>query len=299
MKELSKCFLPTSYTELARFAEVYSESNLCPKEFKGHPNNVLVAMITGHELGLSITQAPQNIAVINGRPSVWGDALKALVMNNPLCEWIKEYMKDGVAYCVVKRRNYEEHTQTFSVEDAKRAGLWGKQGPWTQYPNRMLQMRARGFALRDIFPDVLKGIITTEEALDMPIEKDITAQVKIVEKDEPVHVIEYLSDKLDHVSNQEDMNSFIKNVNESALTHQQKEYLLSLAKDKSKILLEQSEFLLQKLLEEVKRLDKTGLNEWKEKIKTLDLNDGQKAIAREAYIAARDELKAIDEGDGA
>jgi hypothetical protein len=67
-------------------------------------------------------------------------------------------------------------TVKFSVEDAKRAGLWGKQGPWSAYPKRMMQMRARGFALRDAFPDVLKGLITAEEAEDYPSqpEKDIT-----------------------------------------------------------------------------------------------------------------------------
>jgi hypothetical protein len=52
------------------------------------------------------------------------------------------------------------------VAEAKKAGLWGKQGPWTQYPRRMLQMRARGFALRDAFPDVLRGLVTAEEAAD-------------------------------------------------------------------------------------------------------------------------------------
>jgi hypothetical protein len=56
----------------------------------------------------------------------------------------------------------------FTVADAKKAGLWGKTGPWTQYPKRMLQMRARGFALRDAFPDVLKGLVTAEEAQDYP-----------------------------------------------------------------------------------------------------------------------------------
>jgi hypothetical protein len=50
--------------------------------------------------------------------------------------------------------------------DAKRAGLWTKAGPWQTYPRRMLQMRARSFALRDAFPDVLKGLISVKEALD-------------------------------------------------------------------------------------------------------------------------------------
>jgi hypothetical protein len=63
----------------------------------------------------------------------------------------------------------------FSVADAVRAGLWGKSGPWTQYPKRMLQLRARGFALRDAFPDVLKGLVTAEEAQDYPADTQATA----------------------------------------------------------------------------------------------------------------------------
>jgi hypothetical protein len=52
------------------------------------------------------------------------------------------------------------------VADAKAAGLWAKGGPWTQYPKRMLAMRARGFALRNAFADVLRGLVTAEEAGD-------------------------------------------------------------------------------------------------------------------------------------
>ena len=75
-----------------------------------------------------------------------------------------------VAVCVAKRKGRKPVTARFSVEDAKRAGLWAKQGPWSAYPKRMMQMRARGFALRDAFPDVLKGMITVEEAQDYPEE---------------------------------------------------------------------------------------------------------------------------------
>jgi len=71
------------------------------------------------------------------------------------------------AVCQAKRRGYAKPTiATFSVADAKKAGLWGKSGPWQQYPKRMLQLRARGFALRDAFPDVLRGLVTAEEAQD-------------------------------------------------------------------------------------------------------------------------------------
>ena len=77
----------------------------------------------------------------------------------------------------VTRRNEGESSQAFSVADAKKAGLWGKQGPWTNYPDRMLLFRARGFILRDVFGDVLKGFKTTEELADIP--RDITGQVDV------------------------------------------------------------------------------------------------------------------------
>jgi hypothetical protein len=59
------------------------------------------------------------------------------------------------------------------MEDAEKAGLKGKQGPWTNYPKRMLQMRARSWCLRDVYPDVLRGVHVAEEAQDLP-EKDVT-----------------------------------------------------------------------------------------------------------------------------
>jgi hypothetical protein len=108
----------------------------------------------------------------------------ALVQAHPACEGVEEFFEgegtpNPVAVCIAHRRGRKPVTAKFSVEDAKRAGLWNKQGPWTSYPKRMLQMRARGFALRDAFPDALKGLITTEEAEDYPAEakqeaKDIT-----------------------------------------------------------------------------------------------------------------------------
>lgn len=115
----------------------------------------------------------QSIAVVNGRPSVYGDAALAVCKASAVCEYVIESIEgDGeqmVATCTAQRRGYPQPTVVkFSVSDAKKASLWGKSGPWSQYPRRMLQMRARGFALRDCFPDVLKGLVTAEEAFDYP-----------------------------------------------------------------------------------------------------------------------------------
>lgn len=174
-------FAPVTLDEAMRFSDMLAKSQMVPKAYQGKPEDVLVAVQWGRELGLAPLQALQNIACINGKPSVYGDAAMALVQASPVCENIEEYFEgegspNPVAVCVAHRRGRTPVTVKFSVEDAKRAGLWGKTGPWQAYPKRMMQMRARGFALRDAFPDVLKGLITVEEAQDYPSqgEKDIT-----------------------------------------------------------------------------------------------------------------------------
>jgi hypothetical protein len=177
-------FLPTTFSEAKTFAGELAASNLVPKAYAGKPLDILVAIQWGNEIGLAPMQALQNISVINGKPSVYGDAAMALVQAHPACEGVEEFFEgegtpNPIAVCIAHRRGRKPVTAKFSVEDAKRAGLWNKQGPWTSYPKRMLQMRARGFALRDAFPDALKGLITTEEADDYPAEakqeaKDIT-----------------------------------------------------------------------------------------------------------------------------
>jgi hypothetical protein len=160
-----------TFDDAFRFAKMVSQSEFAPKDFRGKAESCLLAIQHGSEVGLSPMQSLQSIAVINGRPTIWGDAALALVQSSPVCEYVREYVEgDGdnlAAVCEAKRRGYPAPTTVrFSVADAKKAGLWAKSGPWTQYPQRMLTLRARGFALRNAFADALRGLITAEEAQD-------------------------------------------------------------------------------------------------------------------------------------
>ena len=180
-------FAPTSITEAIKFSEMLAKSNMVPRAYQGKPEDILVCVQWGYEIGLAPMQALQNIAVINGKPSVYGDAAMALVLASPVCEGIEESIENEgtpnpVAVCIARRRGRAPVESRFSVEDAKRAGLWGKQGPWTAYPKRMLAMRARGFAIRDCFADVLKGLITAEEAQDYPDDRKASNVVKMPTK---------------------------------------------------------------------------------------------------------------------
>lgn len=154
---------PTTIKEAIEFAELLSKSSLVPKDFVGNPGNIIVAIQWGAELGLAPMQAMQSIAVINGRPSIWGDAPLALVRASGLLDAINEEVSEVGATCTVKRRGAVPVTRTFTRADAEKAGLWGKSGTWQTYPKRMLQLRARAFALRDEFTDVLRGMPIGEE----------------------------------------------------------------------------------------------------------------------------------------
>jgi hypothetical protein len=159
---------PQNFEQALTFANYLADSDMVPKDFKGKPGNCLIAMQWGAEVGLQPLQALQNIAVINGRPSLWGDSLIALVRASPACEYVIEEDDGKMAICRVKRRGEPEQARTFSIDDAKAAGLHNKAGPWTQYAKRMRQMRARAFAMRDVFPDVLRGMPVAEEVMDIP-----------------------------------------------------------------------------------------------------------------------------------
>lgn len=187
-----------------RFSKAIAASGFAPKSY--YPNepdpevrlkaataSVFAAVQLGAEVGLSPMASVQNIALINGRPGLFGPAMLAVVRNSGLLEAIDEHCEgEGdqmMAVCTVTRKGEDPRAFLFGVRHAKKAGLWGKAGPWTQYPERMLLARARTFALRDTFPDVLLGLSQSAEELQdippldlsRPQEPELQPKVKQVE----------------------------------------------------------------------------------------------------------------------
>lgn len=172
-----KAIVPQDFDGAWRIANAVTKAGMAPKGLDT-PEKAMVAIMHGMEVGMTPMAALQSIAVVNGRPTIWGDGAIGLVRGSGKCEWIKERV-DGegdnmVATCEVKRKGENDPIKaSFSVADAKKASLWGKAGPWQQYPKRMLAMRARAFALRDGFADVLRGLGIAEEVQDTPM-RDVT-----------------------------------------------------------------------------------------------------------------------------
>lgn len=178
--QMKKGFLnPRDLAEGMQVAQILAKSDIVPTSFRGKPENILIAMALGSDVGLSPMQSVQSIYVVNGRPSLWGDAVLGIIQSSGLLEYIQETFDPNTqtATCKVKRKGDPvEVVQTFSVDDAKKAGLLDKPGPWSQYRPRMLKMRARSWAVRDKFSDLLKGIRIREEEEDISIET--TAEVE-------------------------------------------------------------------------------------------------------------------------
>jgi len=195
-----------------QLAEMLASSSMIPEHFKGKPGNVFVAIQWGHEIGLKPMQAMQNIMVIGGRPAIWGDALIGLVRSSPVFESIEETFDSTKATCTVKRKGEKPVTRVFTMADAQRAGLDKKPGPWKDFPQRMLQMRARSFALRDVFPDVLKGMHVAEEAMDFAPADVVEIDSSIA--DELIEQIELIPDAVALATHWKDGVKKIQEVND-------------------------------------------------------------------------------------
>ena len=212
-KDSQSLFSPSNFEHAQRVASMMSKSAMVPKGYIGKPADILIAMEYGRALNLGPLQAIQNIAVINGKPSIYGDGILAVCSGHPEFENIDEEpildsSNNTIGYCCsVQRKGRAAVIQQFTIDDAKRASLWGKAGPWSQYPNRMLQMRARAFALRDAFADALGGVRVVEETQDYTT-KDITpkAERKAKAKEELAELINKNKQDVNDEDGQEESN---------------------------------------------------------------------------------------------
>jgi hypothetical protein len=160
---------PKNLTEALEFAKIISDSDLTPKDFKGKIGNILIAMQWAHELGIPLMQGLQGIAVVNGRPSIWGDLGVALMQHHPAYEWHDIDSKPESVTVTVKRRGANPHSVTWDKARAVKAGLWNdtsKVYTWGKFSQDMLYWRAMTRAIRDKFADALKGLSIVEETKD-------------------------------------------------------------------------------------------------------------------------------------
>lgn len=190
--------VPQSLDDVYRLSKALAASgDMIPETFRGKPEAVMAAVLRGMDVGLRPMQALASIAVINGRACFWGDALPAIMQkhNHQLDHLIEGEGDDMVAIATLVRGDTgQKIIRTFSVTDAKRAGLWQSEAtvtrktkdgrpytkdndsPWYRHPKRMLGMRARSYACRDGAADAMMGMGVAEEEIDNRPMRDVTPE---------------------------------------------------------------------------------------------------------------------------
>lgn len=172
--------VPQNIEQAFRLAEALAKAgDMVPKAFQGKPMETMAAIMRGMEVGLTPMQSLASIAVINGRASLWGDALPALMQRAGHHVDVSIEGEGATAVAVARLTRGDTGRvieRRFSMADAKQAGLVGKPGPWQQYPLRMLAIRARAFAIRDGAADALMGLRISDEVSDYGPEnaRDVT-----------------------------------------------------------------------------------------------------------------------------
>jgi hypothetical protein len=179
---------PRNFEQALTLSDYLAASDMVPKQYRGKPGDCLIAMQWGMEIGLKPLQALQSIAPINGKPNLYGDAGKALLLAHG-CIIEEDDMAvvkaNSRARCKITRQGRPPVERTFSIEDAKTAGLWGKEGPWKAYPHRQMAWRAFWFAARDAAADLLRGMGGFEEGIDTPTERHMGPADEVKPADKP------------------------------------------------------------------------------------------------------------------
>jgi len=171
----SRNFLRT-FDDIENFCRTVARSGNLPRELYEHATGDVMDVAAaramhiiqlGLEVGLQPAQSLASICVLNGKPLINGDAQLALVLNSGKAQYVTETMEADGAICSTHRvGDARSYGVKFTIEEAIAAGLWGKAGPWTTHPLRMLKYKARAFCLRDKYADVLKGLAHSTEEME-------------------------------------------------------------------------------------------------------------------------------------
>ena len=160
---------PTTWEDAKAMSSALSKARgFVPDSFIGQPHAILAVVMTASELGIGPMRALRSIHVVKGRPVLSSELMLSLAIERGVRpQWLEQ--SDTQAQLKLTRAGFADHVHTFTSEDAKRAGLWGK-GNWATYPAAMLRARCLSAAMRAYCPDVLGGAYVEGELDDVPAE---------------------------------------------------------------------------------------------------------------------------------
>lgn len=171
-----------------RLAQFFAAADIVPNDLRGKPANCFLVILYGQRLGLPPEIALSTVSVVKGKPRMAGQLLLAKVREAGHRPKIEHGVNECT--CTITRDDGDEHSETFSLDDAVTAGLCkiregkpyarsqkGEPLPWESYPKRMLQWRAVGACVDVICPEVKMGFLVEGELDEPPVDRPTLAQV--------------------------------------------------------------------------------------------------------------------------
>jgi hypothetical protein len=156
------------------------------------PEQASAIMLKGYELGFSLSASFEFIHVIQGKPTLSPRGHLALILNHPEFEGMKITEAKGSCTVWMKRRNGFEHTVTYTIDDAKKAGLVKPESGWEKYEANMLRWRTVGYAADVVFPD--PGMKRSDE-----LGADITPEGDVIEGNWRTPPVEFPNQSLEQL----------------------------------------------------------------------------------------------------
>lgn len=158
---------PASLDDAIKLAERLAGNPTLPGEFQ-KPNAILLVILKASDLGLSVAQAFEGLHVIKGRIVMSSAMACGLVIRDPLCESFEctEETPERVAYQARRAGSKRVVEGSFTLAEAKAAGLIKPESNWAKFPMDMLHARARARCARRGFPDLLLGMPPMREDVE-------------------------------------------------------------------------------------------------------------------------------------
>jgi hypothetical protein len=188
---------PQSIGEVLKLSELLANARgFVPSSYLGQPTAIAACLLTGHELGMGPMESLREIHVVNGRPTLSAAAMLARAVRAGVAvEWLESSDTRAVLRL---SRNGTSYEQSWSIEDARRANLLIKSGPWQAYPSAMLRARCISAAVRAYCPDAIGGggLYVPEEAESI----GTVVEVSSVEDEERIAKLLREATTLEHIA---------------------------------------------------------------------------------------------------
>lgn len=174
-----RAIVPRTLAEAKAFAEMIASSTLVPEQLKNRAADVAMMILAGAELGFPPVKSLTLFHVMEGVPKLSADGIAGIVTASPLCEYLEPIeQSDTRVTWRGKKKGRPEVTLSWTDDDVRRANLdrptrSGAPSNHVKFPRAMKNARCKAELAKLLWPELVSGIVTAEEARDIAHARDL------------------------------------------------------------------------------------------------------------------------------